>query len=207
MNEDRKANFVVTKLKGNTSLWWDGVHAERKRKNKEKIKSWDQMIVKLRGKFLPQYYQHSLFIQMQNLRQRLMFVREYTEEFYRVNIRAGYVQDIVGKVSKYMNGLRMDIQDEIILLTPRTVEEAYHLSLKEEEKIVRRKYNRGRGPNIARGQQFNRGRSTTQREGTSSSSHQGYREDDFKERGFSPRGRGWGRGREFKCYKCGKMVY
>ena len=122
MNEDRKANFVVTKLKGNTSLWWDGVHAERKRKNKEKIKSWDRMIVKLRGKFLPQYYQHSLFIQMQNLRQRLMSIREYIEEFYRVNIRAGYVQDTTEKVARYMNGLRMDIQDGISFLNPRIVE-------------------------------------------------------------------------------------
>ena len=67
-----------------------------------------------------------------------MSVREYTEEFYKVNIRASYVQDIVEKVARYMNGLRMDIQDEISMLTPRTVEEAYQLALKVEDKIARR---------------------------------------------------------------------
>jgi len=75
-------------------------------------------------------------------------------------------------------------------LTPKTVEEAYQLALKAEDKITRRQSNRGRGPNKGRGQQFNRGRSTIQREGTSSSIHQGHQEDDFKERGLSPRGRG-----------------
>ena len=134
-----------------------------------------------------------------------MSEREYTEEFYKVNIRAGYVQDTAEKVAKYMNGFRMDIQDEISLLTPRIVEEAYHLALKAANKIARRKSNRGRGSNKGRGQQFNRGISTTQREGTNHLIHQGHREDEFKERVFFPRGRGRGRGREFKCYKCGKM--
>ena len=89
-----------------------------------------------------------------------------------------------------MNGLRMDVQDEIILLTPRTVEEAYHLALKAIDNIARRQSNRGRGSNKGRGQQFNRGRSTTQSEGTNSSINQGHQEDEFKQRGFSPRGRG-----------------
>ena len=67
-----------------------------------------------------------------------MTVREYTEQFYKVDIRVGYVQDTTEKVSRYVNGLRMDIQDEISLLTPRTVEEAYQLALKAEDKIARR---------------------------------------------------------------------
>ena len=54
-----------------------------------------------------------------------MSVREYIEEFYKVNIRVGYVKYTAKKVDKYVNGLRMDIQDEISLLTPRIVEEDY----------------------------------------------------------------------------------
>ena len=115
------------------------------------------------------------------------------------------MQDSAEKVARYINGLRMDIQDEIIVLNPRTVEESYQLALKAEDKITRRQSNRGRGKNKGRGQQFNRGRSTNQRDRTSSSSYQGHRHDGFKERGFSPRGRGRDRGREFKCFKCGKM--
>ena len=32
--DEKKVNFVVTKLKGHATLWWDGVQAERKRLGK-----------------------------------------------------------------------------------------------------------------------------------------------------------------------------
>ena len=47
MNDEKKVKFIVTKLKGHASLWRDGVQAEWRRKNKPKIKSWNQMITKL----------------------------------------------------------------------------------------------------------------------------------------------------------------
>jgi hypothetical protein len=48
---------------------------------------------------------------MQNLRQKMMSVKEYTEEFYRINIREGHRESDDEKVSRYMNGLRYDIQE------------------------------------------------------------------------------------------------
>jgi hypothetical protein len=46
-----------------------------------------------------------------------MIVKEYTEEFYRLNIRAGHCESDDEKVSRYMNGLRYDIQDEMSMMT------------------------------------------------------------------------------------------
>ena len=88
------------------------------------------MVAKLRGKLLPCNCQQTLFRHMQNLRQRSLTVKEYTEEFYKVSIRSGEAQDIDENVARYMNGLRMDIQDEICLLSPKTVEEAYDITIK-----------------------------------------------------------------------------
>ena len=76
------------------------------------------MIAKPKEKFLPKDYQLSLYRQMQNLRQRLLTVREYIEEFYKINIRAGYTEDTSEKVARYMNGLKFDIQDEMSLFSP-----------------------------------------------------------------------------------------
>ena len=101
------------------------------------IKSWDRTVAKLRVKFLPTDYQLTLYRQMQNLRQRLLTVREYTEEFYKVNLRAGYVEELAEKTTSYINGLRMEIQDEISMVSPKTMEEAYQCSLKVEEKLLR----------------------------------------------------------------------
>ena len=64
------------------------------------------MVAELKGKFLPNNYQLSLFRKIQNLRQKQLIVKEYTEEFYKVNIRAGYVEDCPERVARYINGLR-----------------------------------------------------------------------------------------------------
>ena len=65
--------------------------------------------MKLGGKLLPKDFQISLFKQMQNLKQKMMIVREHTEEFYKINLRARYVEDTTEKVARYLNGLRYDI--------------------------------------------------------------------------------------------------
>ena len=44
-----------------------------------------------------------------------------------------------------MNGIRMDIQDKISVLSPKTLEEAYQMVLKVEEKLLRKKSARNRG--------------------------------------------------------------
>jgi hypothetical protein len=46
-----------------------------------------------------------------------MTEKEYMEEFYRLNIRAGHCESNDGKVTRYMNGLRYEIQDEMSMLT------------------------------------------------------------------------------------------
>jgi hypothetical protein len=46
-----------------------------------------------------------------------MTVKEYTEEFYRLNIRVGHRESDDEKVARYMNGLRYDIQDEMSMMT------------------------------------------------------------------------------------------
>ena len=76
VKEDRKVRFVVTRLRGNASLWWDGMQEDRILKNKARINSWNKMTTKLKGKFLPKDYKLILFRQMQNLKQKSMTVRE-----------------------------------------------------------------------------------------------------------------------------------
>jgi hypothetical protein len=46
-----------------------------------------------------------------------MTMKEYTEEFYRLNIRACHRESDDEKVARYMNGLRYDIQDEMSMMT------------------------------------------------------------------------------------------
>jgi hypothetical protein len=68
IEEDKKVRHAVTRLKGHAALWWDELQAERRCKGKQKIKSQDRMIAKMKAKFIPRDYQITLFKRMQNLR-------------------------------------------------------------------------------------------------------------------------------------------
>lgn len=171
-SEDKQVKFAATKLKGHASLWWDNIQAERRRLNKQPIKKWSRMEAKLKEKFLPKDYQVILYRQVQNLKQRGMTVKEFTEEFYKLNLRAGYVEDTPEKTARFVNGLRGEILDEIGILSPRTLDEAYQFALKVEEKINRKQNaRRGGGTGRGKGKMFGRGRGTgSSEEGSSSKS-------------------------------------
>ena len=61
----------------------------------------------------------------------MLTAREYTEDLYKVNLRARYVEESPKKPARYVNGLRMDIQEEINMISPRTMEEEYQSTLRE----------------------------------------------------------------------------
>jgi hypothetical protein len=72
---DKKVKHIVTRLKGHAALWWDELQADRRCKGKQKIKSWDRMVAKMKSKFIPKEYQITLFQRMNNLRQKLSSVK------------------------------------------------------------------------------------------------------------------------------------
>jgi hypothetical protein len=74
-----------------------------------------------------------------------MTVKEYTEEFYRLNIRDGHRESDDEKVVRYMNGLTYEIQDDMSMVTIRNVEYSYQIASKVEVKLARKKGQRGRG--------------------------------------------------------------
>jgi hypothetical protein len=61
VEEDKKVKHAVTRLKGHATLWWDELQADRHCKGKQKIRSWDRMVAKMKAKFIPKDYQITLF--------------------------------------------------------------------------------------------------------------------------------------------------
>jgi hypothetical protein len=162
--EDKKVKHVVTRLKGHVALWWDELQADKRCKGKQKIKSWDRIVAKMKSKFIPKDYQITLFRRMQNLRQKLMSVKEYTEEFYKINIREGHWESDDEKVAIYMNGLRYDIQYDMRMMIIRNVEYSYQMALKVEEKLSQKQGQRGRGRSQARGKTISQDRTQKYKE-------------------------------------------
>jgi len=100
-------------------------------------------------------------------------------------------------MSRYISGLRLDIQDEIILLSPNTVEYAYQFALKLEEKLTRRQSNHGMRQGIVKGRGKHVGEDifSSRKEETDSSNQQrqSFRGSDSRRGIPHLRGRGIGR--------------
>ena len=151
VEEEKKVKHVVTRLKGHATLWWEELQADMRSKGKQKIKSWDRMVAKIKVKFIPKDYQINLLRRLQNSRQKGMTMKEYTKEFYRLNIRAGQKERDEEKFSRYINGPRYDIHDEINMETVRIVEYAYEIEIKAKEKFARKQIQQNRGRILNRG--------------------------------------------------------
>ena len=74
-----------------------------------------------------------------------MTTKEYTKDFYRLDIRFRHVDDDVEKIARYINGSRSRIQDDICFVKLESVEEAYQYALKAEEILAKKHEQRQRG--------------------------------------------------------------
>jgi hypothetical protein len=88
IDDEKKVKNAMIRLKGHATLWWDDLQSDRRRKGKSKINNWDIMVANLKDKFIPKDYQLNLFRKLHNLRHKGLSVKEYTEEFYNLNVRA-----------------------------------------------------------------------------------------------------------------------
>ena len=72
-------------------------------------------------------------------------MKVYIEEFYRLDIIFGHVDDDVEKIERYKSGLRSRSQDGIGFVKLESVEEAYQYALKAEEILTKKHEQRQRG--------------------------------------------------------------
>ncbi|GFS46084.1 hypothetical protein Acr_00g0100050 [Actinidia rufa] len=116
---------------------WKGLPEDKK----DKIRSWDRMKEKLRGKF---FSSHMLSKMFHHLRQNTKSVDKYTEEFYLLQTRNDLNENEEQSVACYAAGLREVIQFEVILHDLARVDEAHCcLALKVKSQIRRFSTRRG----------------------------------------------------------------
>ncbi|KAK2973809.1 hypothetical protein RJ640_012279 [Escallonia rubra] len=134
--EGRKVKLVGAKLRGPASTWWKHYQNDRDSRRKAKIQRWDKMKEKLKAQFLPRDYDQTLYQRVQNLWQHEKTVKEYTQEFHKLSLRSNLAETESQKVGRYVNGLRLAIQDQVSLQRPYKVSDAYQLALKVEIQLT-----------------------------------------------------------------------
>ena len=89
------------------------------------------MKVKLQEKYIPPSYKSKLFSNMINLKQMTLSVAEYSANFEEARLRCSqfHVEDQFVVCTRFVNGLRFDIQRMVKLYAPHIVDDAYQKAL------------------------------------------------------------------------------
>ena len=99
------------------------------------ITQWAVMKAKLQEKYNPSSYKSQLFFNMINLKQITLSVDEYSAKFEeaRFRCREFHVEDQFAIYTRFVNGLRFNIQRMVKLHATHTVEDAYKKVLEVEK--------------------------------------------------------------------------
>jgi hypothetical protein len=123
--EDRRVSLVATKFRGRAAAWWQQLKQSRTRLGKSKINRWEKLLKHMRPAFLPYNYTRTMYQWLHNLSQGSKTVDEYTEEFYKYLTRVELAETDDQLVSRYIGGLRQNIQDSLNLFDPVNVSTAH----------------------------------------------------------------------------------
>lgn len=153
---NKRVPLVITRFRGRAIAWWKQVKLTRTRMGKPKISTWDKLKKKMREEFLPYNYQRLMYQRLQNLRQGTRTVDEYTTDFYQLVARNELQETEDQLVSRYVGGLRLQIQDVVNMFDPVSVSAAHQRAL-QMEKQARRAGNPANSGNMAAGSSRTRG--------------------------------------------------
>ncbi|XP_033144892.1 uncharacterized protein LOC117133039 [Brassica rapa] len=129
----RRVPLVATRFRGHAATWWKQLKTTRSRTGKAPINSWDKLTKHLRQTFLPHNYERTMYTKLQNLRQGNRSVDEYAEEFALLLTRNEINDSQVQLVSRFIGGLRTQLQSSMAQFDPFTVGEAHRRAASFEQ--------------------------------------------------------------------------
>ncbi|XP_010419138.1 PREDICTED: uncharacterized protein LOC104704806 [Camelina sativa] len=132
---NRRVPLVATKFCDHAASWWQQLKATRIRSGREPIHTWEKLKKKLRATFLPHNYERTMYTRLQNLKQGSKSVDDYTEEFYLLLTRNDIYDTSTQIVSRFIGGLRPQIQNAVAQFDPTTVAETHRRATSFEQQL------------------------------------------------------------------------
>jgi hypothetical protein len=96
-----------------------------------------KMKKKLSAQFLPYNYTQQLYQSFHNLKQTGL-VEEYGDRFYQLIARIDLMETEEQLVARFISGLKISIQDQLVFHTCWTLSQAYNRALMVEKQLARK---------------------------------------------------------------------
>uniref|UniRef100_A0A0D3E7G6 Retrotransposon gag domain-containing protein n=1 Tax=Brassica oleracea var. oleracea TaxID=109376 RepID=A0A0D3E7G6_BRAOL len=129
----RRVSLVAMRFCGHAATWWKQLKTTRSRMGKTPIQSWEKLTKHLRQTFFPHSYKRTMYTKLQNLCQENRSVDEYAEEFALLLTRNEINDSQVQLVSRFIGGLRPQLQTVMTQFDPSTIGEAHRRATSLEQ--------------------------------------------------------------------------
>lgn len=131
--EDRRVPLVAMRFRGHAASWWKQLKTTRARTGRSPIQTWEKLKKHLRATFLPHNYDRLTYNKLQNLKQGSHSVEEYAEEFSLLLTRTEIYDSEEQLVSRFIEGLRPQLQNSLAQFDPTTIAEAHRRATSFEQ--------------------------------------------------------------------------
>lgn len=131
--EDRRVPLVAMRFRGHAASWWKQLKTTRARTGSQPIQTWEKLKKHLRATFLPHNYDRLTYNKLQNLKQGSRSVDDYAEEFALLLTRTEIYDSEDQLVSRFIGGLRTQLQNSLAQFDPTTIAEAHRRAASFEQ--------------------------------------------------------------------------
>lgn len=133
--DDRRVPLVAMRFRGHATSWSKQFKSTHLRTAREPIQSWKKLKKHIRKTFLPRNYDRVMYNRLQNLKQGQRNVEEYAEEFSQLLTRNELYDSEIQFVSRFIGGLRPQLQNALTQFEPTSVSEAFPRASSFEQQL------------------------------------------------------------------------
>ena len=101
--------------------WWKYIQEERDKMGKNSFANWKALVENVKEQYLLEDYEIQSHKKRESLKKKLMDVENYTKQFQKLCLRSRVQEDETIKVTRYLGGLKQNIQEDINLWSPKKV--------------------------------------------------------------------------------------
>ncbi|XP_013624806.1 PREDICTED: uncharacterized protein LOC106330972 [Brassica oleracea var. oleracea] len=130
--EERRVPLVAMRFRGHAASWWKQVKTTRHRLGKPPIVSWPLLPLTSKAGSA-RNYERTVYNKLQNLRQGSRTVDEYADEFSLLLTRTDIYDSAEQLVSRFIGGLRPQLQTALAQFDPTTIAEAHRRAASFEQ--------------------------------------------------------------------------
>lgn len=132
---DRRVPLVAMRFRGHATSWWKQLKTTRSRTWRLPIQTWEKLKKHLHATFLPHNYDPLTYNKLKNLKQGSRSVEEYAEEFSLLLTRTEIFDSEEQLVSRFIRGLRPQLQNAMAQFDPATIAEAHRRAVSFEQQM------------------------------------------------------------------------